>query len=125
MNAETEKKLHLFHMEQEEADIPPGGGYRKFEAFLKETVSGEGMVGENSYLILWKKDQREDLNEAYAVREYLDNVFLIGSDGGDMAYGLNEKGEYIEVPFIGMNDREVKIIAGTFDEFIDYLWNKA
>ena len=30
----------------------------------------------------------------------------------------------MEVPFIGMGEKEVKIIAKDFDEFIKYLWDK-
>ena len=29
------------------------------------------------------------------------------SDGGDIAYGIDVNGKYIEVSFIGMNDEEV------------------
>ena len=31
---------------------------------------------------------------------------------------------YIEVPFIGMDDEEVEIVADDFDGFIDYVWGK-
>ena len=43
---------------------------------------------------------------------------------GDMAYGIDISGKYIEVPFIGMDDEEVKVIAEDFDGFIDYVWNR-
>lgn len=69
--------------------------YKVFEDYIKQTISGEGMIGDN-------------------------HIVLIGSDGGDEAYGIDVNGRYIEVPFIGMDDEEVKIIAGDFDGFINY-----
>ena len=54
----------------------------------------------------------------------MSNVLLIGSDGGDTAYGIDINGKYIEVPFIGMDDEEVKIVADDFDGFIGYVWSK-
>ena len=123
MNAETIRKLVLFNRLEEEAEVQLGDKYSKFQPFLEEMISGEGMVGEESYLILWEKNELEQLNQAYEVDEYLHDILLIGSDGGDMAYGINAQGEYVEVPFIGMDDDEVEVVAGNFDEFISYLWD--
>ena len=81
----------------------------------KLLVCGEGMVGENNYLLLWEKNEIEELNDDYETQEFLNNIILIGSDGGDMAYGIDISGKYIKVPFIGMDDEEVKIIAEDFD----------
>ena len=122
MNAETLRKLALFN-QKEETEFRLGGKYSKFEPFIEEMISGEGMVGEESYLILWAKNELEQLNQDYEVDEYLQDILLIGSDGGDMAYGINAQGEYVEVPFIGMDDDEVEVVAGNFDEFISYLWD--
>lgn len=35
-----------------------------------------------------------------------------------MAYGIDIKGRYIEVPFIGMDDEGMQVIGNDFDEFI-------
>lgn len=51
-------------------------------------------------------------------------MFLIGSDGGDTSYGIDIKGRYIEVTFIGMDDKVVEVVANDFDGFIDYIWSK-
>lgn len=123
MNAETIHKLALFNGLEEETEVRLGDKYSKFEPFIKEMISGEGMVGEESYLILWAKNELEQLNHDYEVDEYLHDILLIGSDGGDMAYGINAQGKYVEVPFIGMDDDEVEVVAGNFDEFITYLWD--
>ena len=98
--------------------------YVNYEEYLKQTVCGEGMIGENNYLLLWEKNEIEELNDDYETQDFLSDIILIGSDGGDMAYGIDISGKYIEVPFIGMDDEEVKIVADDFDSFIDYVWNR-
>ena len=123
MKRETLDKLKNFHYSINQ-EIILSEKYTVFEEYLQQIVSGEGMVGENNYLLIWEKNEIEELNNDYEVQEYMNAIILIGSDGGDMAYGINMSGKYIEVPFIGMDDKTVKIIAGDFDEFIDYVWNK-
>ena len=98
--------------------------YAKYNKIISDLVSGEGTIGECNYLVLWDRTEIEELNNDYAVQEFLNNIILIGSDGADTAYGRNDVGEFVEVPFIGMNDDEIKIIGKTFDEFIMYLYKK-
>lgn len=123
MKNETVQKLSEFNISSDE-ELVLSERYKVFKDYLKQTVSGEGMVGENNYLSLWAKNEIEELNNSYETQEFLSNVLLIGSDGGDTAYGINVNGKYIEVPFIGMDDEEVEIIAEDFDGFIDYVWSK-
>ncbi len=96
------------------------GNYTKY---INKIIFGEGMIN-NQYLSLWKKKDLLYYNELYKVREYLDNILLIGSDGGDEAYGIDINGNYISVPFIPMDNKNCKIIAKSFEEFLNYLWNK-
>lgn len=123
MRSETIKKLSKFNKYTTE-DVSLNQIYKPYEDFLRQTLSGEGMVGENNYLLLWKKSEIEELNDLYETREFLSDVILIGSDGGDMAYGIDIKGRYIEVPFIGMDDEEIKVIGNNFDDFVNYVWSK-
>jgi hypothetical protein len=95
-----------------------------YTEFLNMYNGGNGSIGENSYLQLWSFEDIAELNEDYAVGEFLTSIVLIGSDGGDTAYGINKNRKYIEVPFIGMDDDEVQEIASDFDEFIEFLYNK-
>lgn len=117
------EKLSRFNINMAE-DFVLNQTYKPYEDYLRQTLSGEGMVGENNYLLLWKKNEIEELNDLYETREFLSDVILIGSDGGDMAYGIDIKGRYIEVPFIGMDDEEMKVIGNSFDDFINYIWGK-
>lgn len=61
----------------------------------------------------------------YETHEFLSGVILIGSDGGDMAYGIDINGRYIEVPFIGRADEKIKVIGKNYDDFINYVWSKS
>ena len=123
MKNETVHKLSEFNISSDD-ELVLSERFKVFEDYLQHTVSGEGMVGENNYLSLWEKNDIEELNNNYETQEFLSNVLLIGSDGGDTAYGIDVNGKYIEVPFIGMDDEEVEIVADNFDGFIDYVWSK-
>lgn len=98
--------------------------YHKFTQYINSYYSGEGMVGSNSYLILWEKDDIEELNDIYEVNEYLNGCMLIGSDGGDMAYGIRDDGIFFTIPFIGMSDEEIITMGEDFTEFIRTMYLK-
>jgi len=94
-----------------------------YREFLNKYNGINGIIGENSYVQLWPFEDIVELNEDYESNEFLTGVVLIGSDGGEIAYGINQNGEYIETPFIGMSDEEIKVISNSFDGFIEYLYN--
>lgn len=125
MEKETAKKLSEFNIISDDVEISLCQKYKPYENYLRQTLSGEGMVGENSNLLLWKKSEIEELNNMYETHEFLSDIILIGSDGGDMAYGIDINGRYIEIPFIGMDDEEIKVIGNNFDDFINYVWSKS
>ena len=123
MKKDTITKLSTFKIVSDE-QVLLSEKYKIFEKYLEQTVSGSGMIGECGYLLLWKKSEIEELNNLYETQDFLSNVLLIGSDGGDTAYGIDIKGRYIEVTFIGMDDKVVEVVANDFDGFIDYIWSK-
>lgn len=123
MNSETVKKMIVFRKVDDKLDFFLNCKYKKYKNYLTVLSSGSGMIGANSYLVLWSMKDIEELNNDYAVDEFLTDIILIGSDGGNMAYGINLEGKYVQVPFIGMDDDEVEIIASDFDEFISYLYS--
>ncbi len=95
--------------------------------FLRQSNGAEGSVGENSYLVLWSIEEIEPLNEAYAVNEFAPGLIFIGSDGGDVAYAFDTRDEampIVEVPFIGMDVKAIKLCGRTFLEFLEYLHNQ-
>ena len=97
--------------------------YSAFTTYVNACCSGEGMIGENSYLILWEKEEIEELNDDYEVKEFLDKCILIGSDGGDTAYGIDSNGNFFSVPFIGMDNDKITIMGSNFKEFLKNLYN--
>ena len=121
MNSETAKKMIVFRKVDDKLDFSLNCKYKKYKNYLTVLSSGSGMIGANSYLVLWSMKKAED--RAMKEGKFLTDIILIGSDGGNMAYGINLEGKYVQVPFIGMDDDEVEIIASDFDEFISYLYS--
>lgn len=100
---------------------------KEYVSFLLTSNGGEGWIGDDSYLSLWRVDEIVALNQAYAVNEFAPGLILFGSDGGLDAYAFDTRGEVtiiVEVPFIGMDLREVKNCGNTFIEFLEYLYTK-
>ncbi len=95
--------------------------YFQYDFVGKFPCWGEGSIGMFGYLILWPHNSLEKLNDEYMVSEFVNDVFIIGSNGSDMAFGVNSIGEFIEMPFIGMSDETKRVIAKSFDEFIVYI----
>lgn len=123
MKEDIESKLSRFNKSTSEV-LFHSEKYGDFDKYINEAISGEGFIGEDNYLLLWEKDEIEELNDAYETQAFLSDIILIGSDGGDMAYGINKNGDYIEVPFIGMDDSEVAVVAANFEEFIMFVAKK-
>lgn len=100
---------------------------KEYLYFLLKSNGGEGWIGENSYLLLWKVDEIVSLNKAYEVNEFAPGLILFGTDGGLDAYAFDTRDEItliVEIPFIGMDLREVKNCGNTFEEFLEYLFRK-
>lgn len=92
--------------------------YKDFSFVLDDVFSGEGPVGEYGYLVLWKKSVLEKRNDDYMVECFLDDIFLIGTDGGDYAFGMNKQKQFVVVPFLGMCNENVKVLGNTINELI-------
>ena len=95
-----------------------------YRDFLKRNNGGEGFIGEDSYLMLWRVEDLQQFNKDYEVAEYLDNVLLVGSSGGGDAYGFDigqKPWAIIRVPFVGMEPSLVESVAPTFSEFLEVL----
>lgn len=66
-------------------------------------------------------------NQANEMEEFTPGLFLIGSNGGDTAYGLDVRkssstyGYYIKLPFISVDWNEVEFLGPTFVDFIHRL----
>ncbi len=93
-----------------------------YEEFLGRMNGLEGFVAPEQYLVLWRFEDMERFNEAYAVEEFLPNVTLIGTDGGDTGFGYDSAHKkYIKTPLVGMEPAGVETIGGSFKEFVNLL----
>jgi len=94
--------------------------------FLQHSNGGEGLVGENSYVILWKLEELSELNTAYQVSDYAPGIFLIGSDGGGEAYGFDmslSPPSVVRIPFVGMDRDHAIVLSDNFVDFLCSLYN--
>lgn len=91
---------------------------------LQESNGLEGFVSETSYIILWSTSELPSLNDAYAVSEFAPGVTLIGTDGGDTAYGFWKSSgqvEYLSVPLVGLSLEATTVLGKTFWAILDSL----
>jgi hypothetical protein len=95
--------------------------------FLSHANGGEGSIGGNSYLALWKIEDMKPRNEGFQVNDFAPGLVLFGSDGGDAAYVFDtgqKPVQFSRVPFIGMDLSEVATIGWSFVEFLEFLRNE-
>ncbi|MEE0295020.1 MAG: SMI1/KNR4 family protein [Eubacterium sp.] len=81
----------------------------------------EGPIGKANYLSIWPINELIELNQEYAVDEFLPGIKYFGSDGGDMAYGFefdHDRTTIIEISFDSINKEEVKKYGESFFEFL-------
>lgn len=87
----------------------------------KESNGAEGVIGDG-YLILWPLSELIDLNRAYNVEKFAPDFFLFGSDGGDIAYGVERNTIRIyQMPFIGMSEAEAELIGNSLSDLLDHI----
>ena len=95
-----------------------------YERFLRQTNGGEGFVGPNAYVILWRVEELLELNRAYEVSVYAPGLFLFGSDGGGEAFAFDVRSNpapTVSVPFVGMDRSLARPIGTTFTGFLQAL----
>lgn len=93
--------------------------FRDYAAFLLRYDGAEGFVG-SSYIALWSAAQTRELNEAYRVAEFVPGILLVGTDGGDTGFGIDEAtGRYVSVPMIGMSREALRDEGASFEEFLE------
>ena len=90
--------------------------------FMVDSNGAEGRIGDSGYLAIWSIEDLVSLNEAYSVEEFAPGLVLFGSDGGDTGYAFQSNTvRIVEVPFIGMDLSEAKVIGSGFVQFLRYL----
>ena len=94
--------------------------------FLQKMNGGEGSLGENAYVALWRVEELGDRNAGYEVAEFAPGLFLFGSNGAGEAFAFDTRSDQfriVAVPFIGMDDlRDAIVIATNFRGFLEVLF---
>jgi len=95
-----------------------------YKAVLQESDGLEGFISADAYISLWSTADLASLNEAYAVAEFVPEVILLGTDGGDTGYGYRKVGEqieYVALPLVGMEPSAITVIGKSFMELLESL----
>lgn len=93
--------------------------------FLQLANGGEGFIGPNAYVILWRLEELLEMNEAYQVAEYAPGLFLFGSDGGGEAFAFDRRSDtlaIVSVPFVGMDLSLIRGVVLDFPTFLEELY---
>jgi hypothetical protein len=97
-----------------------------YVGFLQQMNGGEGSLGENAYVALWRVEELGDMNAGYEVAEFAPGLFLFGSNGAGEAFAFDTRCaqfRIVAVPFIGMDDlRDAIPIATNFRTFLEVLF---
>lgn len=93
--------------------------------FLRRANGGEGFIGPNAYVILWRVESLAEMNKVYQVEEFARGLFLFGSDGGGDAFAFDARYDakpVVSVPFIGMELKSARSYAPNFSAFLRKLF---
>ena len=94
---------------------------KDYRDFMMITNGGEGFIGPNSYLRLWKIEELLLMNDGYDAANYLPDGLLFGTDGGEEAFGFDLRTseiKIVEVPFIGMEWELAWLLSDSFRGFL-------
>lgn len=116
-NAPLEEKEFLEILRSIDCSFP-----QDYIDFMKQNNGGEGVIGNGWYVRFWPLQELKEANEDYMVSEFAPQLFLIGTDGGDTAFGLKKReGVFIDVPFIGLSDDDARERGKDFKELLSFL----
>jgi SMI1 / KNR4 family (SUKH-1) len=93
--------------------------------FLQQMNGGEGFMGDNEYLMLWRVEELAEMDAGYNVPEFTPELFLFGSNGGGEAFAFDTRSTpqpIVAVPFIAMELCDAIMIATNFRTFLEVLF---
>ncbi len=106
------------------AEVEAQSGLRlpaEYAAFLLQCNGGEGFIGPNAYLMLWRVEELLPSNAAYEVSDLAPGLLIFGSDGGGEAHAFDTTAAswpVVTVPFVGMDRKLIQTTAASFDGFL-------
>jgi hypothetical protein len=92
---------------------------------LQKINGGEGFMGENEYLRLWRVEELAEMDAGYNVPEFAPELFLFGSNGGGEAFAFDTRSTpplIVAVPFVTMELCDTIPIATNFRTFLEVLF---
>jgi len=92
-----------------------------YRAFLRRMDGGEGPIGPEAYLSLWRAQDIRATNQSYNVAASAPGFLAVGSDGGGEAYGFDIRDRtwsVVRMPFVGMSWATAVPVG---DSFVDFL----
>jgi hypothetical protein len=96
---------------------------KDYVEFMGKHNGGEGDIGE-TYLILYPLEKLQEINYSYEIKELLPSHVIIGSNGNGEFYGIDNEGNYFNVPML--IDEDDIVLLGTDIELlpdkINELW---
>jgi hypothetical protein len=96
---------------------------KNYLEFMKKHNGGEGDIGEN-WLVLYSLEELQEVNDDYETKQFLPGRIIIGSDGGGELYGLDDKGNYFNVPMI-IDENDITLLGTDIEllpDRINDLW---
>jgi hypothetical protein len=87
---------------------------------------GEGFMGENEYLRLWRVEELAEMDAGYEVAEVEPDLFLFGTNGGGEAFAFDTRStpfSLVAVPFIVIDLCDAIPIATDFRTFLEVLFS--
>jgi hypothetical protein len=94
-----------------------------YTRFLRQMNGGEGFLGENAYLALWRAEGLAEMNAGYKVPEAPPELLLFGSSGAGEAFAFDTRTApplIVVVPFVGLDWSDAIVIARRTNIVIDW-----
>ena len=91
--------------------------------FMKKHNGGQGDIGE-TWLILYRLEELQEINDDYEIEVFLPDHIIIGSNGGGELYGIDNKGNYFNVPVL-IDEDDVAVLGTEIEllpDKINALW---
>lgn len=98
----------------------------QYREFMLETGGAEGMIGENSYLVIWPAEEIIPCNKYGKIEEFTPGFIQFASDGGGMAYVFDKRQGDIfiaAIPDDSIHIEDAIILGKTFEEFLQSLYD--
>jgi hypothetical protein len=96
-----------------------------YVCFLQQMNGGEGFLGDNAYLALWRVEELAERNADCGVPDHAPDLLLFGSDGGDEAFAFDTRSSpptIIAIPYITLDDCDAIAISTSFRGFLEVLF---